>query len=110
VADLSDYKKISVVLKNRQVFDEHYIFICLSQTRWSIEHTHKQLFFFALKSLNMMWSATTLHMVNYHIWKKDQPHIHAIALEKFLCSEMQNLGKWGNGHSVSWISTWLQPF
>jgi len=42
VTDLSDYKKIGVVglLKNRQVFDQHYIFIYLSQTRWSIENTH----------------------------------------------------------------------
>jgi len=27
VTDLSDYKKIDVVLKSRQVFDEHYVFI-----------------------------------------------------------------------------------
>jgi len=38
VTGLSDYKKIGVVLKNKRVFDEH--FISLSQTRWSIEHTH----------------------------------------------------------------------
>jgi len=29
VTDLSDYKKIDVVLKSRRVFDEHYIFIIL---------------------------------------------------------------------------------
>jgi len=26
LTDLSNYKKIGVVLKNRRVFDEHYIF------------------------------------------------------------------------------------
>ena len=39
MTDLLDYKKIDVVLKNRRVFDEHYIFIYLSQARWSVEHT-----------------------------------------------------------------------
>jgi len=38
VTDLSNYKKTDVILKNRQVFDEHYILISLSQTRWSAEH------------------------------------------------------------------------
>jgi len=40
VTDMSDYKKIGDVHKNRQEFDEHYIFIYLSQTRPSTEHTH----------------------------------------------------------------------
>jgi len=43
VTDLSDYKKIDVVLKNRPVFDEHYIFVYLSQTRWSVEHTQTMI-------------------------------------------------------------------
>jgi len=27
VTDFSDHKKLGIVLKNRQVFDEHYIFV-----------------------------------------------------------------------------------
>jgi len=42
MTDLSGDKKNSVVLKNRRVFDEHYIFIYLTQTRWSTELTHTQ--------------------------------------------------------------------
>ena len=51
MTDLSDYKKISVVLENRQVFDEHYIFIYLSQTKWSIEHTYTQKLFLVMSVL-----------------------------------------------------------
>jgi len=42
-------------------------------------------------------------MVNYYIREKDQPHIHAIDLEKFLvlAPEMRNLGNWGIGSFVS---------
>ena len=100
MTNLSNYKKIAVVFKNRRAFtdDEHYIFICLPQTRWSIEHTvRKRLFFHTLKSFNMSWSATPLHMVNYHIGEKDQPHIHAIALDKFLVlwnAKIRQMGKW----------------
>jgi len=43
VTDLSDYKKIGVVFKNRRVFDEPSIFIYLFQTRWSTEHTHTRV-------------------------------------------------------------------
>ena len=43
MTDLSDYKKIGVVHKNRRVFGERYIFIYLSQTRWSTEHTHARI-------------------------------------------------------------------
>jgi len=52
---LSDYKRIDVYRKNRRVFDEHYIFIYLPQTRWSMEYTRtrKHLFFYALKFFNM---------------------------------------------------------
>jgi len=39
VTDSSDHKKIDVLLKNKRVFDDHYRFIYLSQTRWSVEHT-----------------------------------------------------------------------
>jgi len=42
LTDLSDYKKIGIVHKNRQVFDEHYIFIFWSQTRWSMEHSRNR--------------------------------------------------------------------
>ena len=96
---LSDYKRIDVYRKNRRVFDEHYIFIYLPQTRWSMEYTRtrKHLFFYALKFFNMPWSATLLHMVNYHIGEKDQPHIHAIPLEKFLVFwnvQLRQMGKW----------------
>jgi len=41
---------------------------------------------------------------------KDQSHIHAIALEKFL--EVGNVKlrqNWGKGTSVSWILSWPQP-
>jgi len=47
-----------------------YVFICLSQTSWSLErtraHTHKRLFLYASNSFNTTWSATPFHMVSYH--------------------------------------------
>jgi len=56
MTDLSDYKKIGVVFKNKWMFNEHYIFIYLSQTRWSMQHcphTRKRLSFPTLKTFNM---------------------------------------------------------
>jgi len=56
-----------------------YLFIWLRLDGPQNSHTRKQLFFYALKSFNMTWSATPLHR-GY----RDQPHILAIALDKFL--------------------------
>jgi len=50
---LSDDKKIGVVFKNRRVFDEHYVFIYLIQTRWSIERRHTHANDYSLTPFNM---------------------------------------------------------
>jgi len=57
---LSDYKKIYVVLKNRRVFDEHHMFIYLSQTRWSVEHM-QTIILLRFKYFNIAWNATPWH-------------------------------------------------
>ena len=45
MTDLSDYKKIGVVLKNRQVLDEHHTFICLYQMVQTVERRHTNDYF-----------------------------------------------------------------
>jgi len=61
VTDFSDYKKIGVVLKNRlPLFHEHYILIVSDHQMVDRTRTHKQLFFYGLKSFNTAKIATSL--------------------------------------------------
>jgi len=74
-----------------------------------VSHTCKRLFFCALKSYNMTWSATPSHLVNVpHRGKR--PTTHSRYYWEIPCDlQRQNSDKWGNGTSVSWLaSTWLQ--
>jgi len=48
-------------------------------------------------------------MENYHTREKDQPHIQAIAIDKFLLLWNTKLRQMGNGTFVLWLPTWKQP-
>jgi len=71
-----------MLYKNRRVFDEHYIFIYLSQTRWSVEHMQTIIL---LRYVPILLEVQHFYtMVNCFIGQKDQPHTtRTIALDKF---------------------------
>jgi len=107
VTDLSDYKKIGDVPGGCFM---NIIYIYLSQTRWSTEHTHTQtiiLLHLKIFQYDLKWNTFTHGKLPHR--RKDQPHVPAIALDKFLVlwnAKLRLKGKWHLG-SISWLSSWL---
>jgi len=91
-------KKIGFVLKNRWVFRTLYIYIGLRPDGPCNTQTIILLRLKKLRSFNVTWGATPSQMVNYHIAGKDQLHIHAIVLEKFLVLWNMKLGQMRTSH------------